>query len=87
MVKPIYYSQKMKKYYFNNTTLFGTYYAEKVFGCEKFSANEITIQEDKNGRKYFLALVKECVSKDGHKYYVMEAPYTKKSENESFATE
>lgn len=87
MVKPIYYSSKMKKYYFNNTTLFGDYYAEKVYGCENFTGSEVNIQTDKNGRKYFLALVKECVNKEGHKYYVMEAPYTKKSENEPFATE
>ena len=49
MTKAIYYSKKMKKYYFSNITVFGDYFAETVYGCENLEPGSIEIKKDKNG--------------------------------------
>lgn len=68
MTKAIYYSKKMKKYYFNNVTAFGQYFAETVYGGENLIGG--TIQTDKNGKQYILGNVVECISQNtGRKYY------------------
>ena len=68
MTKAIYYSKKMKKYYFNNVTAFGQYFAETVYGGENLIGG--TIQTDKNGKQYILGNDVECISQNtGRKYY------------------
>ena len=68
MVKAIYYSKKMKKYYFNNVTAFGQYFAETVYGGENLVGGQI--KTDKNGKQYIVGNVIECISSNtGRKYY------------------
>lgn len=68
MTKAIYYSKKMRKYYFNNVTAFGQYFAETVYGGENLVGGEI--KTDKNGKQYILGNVVECISQNtGRKYY------------------
>lgn len=65
--KAIYYSTKMKKYYFNNTTVFGTYKAETVYNGDALKGG--TIKTDKNGKKYILGYVEQVKSQKGYTYY------------------
>lgn len=65
--KPIYYSDKSQKYYFNTTTAFGKYYAQTVYGGEKLKGGKIRI--DKNGRQFIMGLVSKTKSKNGFYYY------------------
>jgi len=68
MIKAIYYSKKMKKYYFSNVTAFGQYFAETVFGGENLIGGKI--KTDKNGKQYILGNVVEVKSQNtGRKYY------------------
>lgn len=80
MTKAIYYSKKMKKYYFSNITVFGDYYAETVYGCENIDPQTIEIKTDKNGKKYFLGEVVQVRSESGKKYYKFIGPVVKKAE-------
>lgn len=66
-IKAIYYSKKMKKYYFCNTTAFGKFYAETVYNGSALKGGKI--KTDKNGKEYILGYVKKVMSKDGHLYY------------------
>lgn len=66
-IKPIYYSRKMNKYYFNNITAFGSYYAETVYNGDALKGGEI--YTDKNGKQYILGKIVKVKSKDGHDYY------------------
>ena len=62
-IKPIYYSDKSHKYYFNNTNAFGSYWATTVYNGEALKGGEIKV--DKNGRKYIMGRVEKMFSKDG----------------------
>ena len=79
MTKAIYYSKKMKKYYFNNVTAFGQYFAETVYGGENLIGGKI--ETDKNGKQYILGNVVECISRNtGRKYYKCTGYVEKKVE-------
>lgn len=82
MTKAIYYSKKMKKYYFSNITVFGDYFAETVYGCENLEPGSIEIKKDKNGKQYFLAEVIQVVGQNGKKYYKCLGPAPKKEKVE-----
>lgn len=79
-MKPIYYSEKSKKYYFNNITAFGQYFAEKVYGGENLKGGEIKI--DKNGRQYILGYVERVRSQDGRSYWKCTGFVPPKESNE-----
>lgn len=83
MIKAIYYSKKMKKYYFSNTTVFGNYYAETVYGVEQLKTEDLEIKTDKNGKLYFLGEVILTMAKNGNKYYKCIGPAPKKEKVES----
>lgn len=85
MTKAIYYSKKMKKYYFSNITVFGDYFAETVYGCENLNPNDIEIKKDKNGKQYFLAEVIQVKGQNGKKYYKCIGPAPKKDKVEGAA--
>lgn len=79
MIKAIYYSRKMKKYYFNNVTAFGQYFAETVYGGENLIGGEI--KTDKNDKQYIVGYVSECVSPvTGRKYFKCTGYVEPKSE-------
>ena len=78
-IKPIYYSDKSHKYYFNNTNAFGSYWATTVYNGEALKGGEIKV--DKNGRKYILGRVEKMFSKDGRTYYKCVGFYTPPAEN------
>ena len=61
-IKPIYYSDKSHKYYFNNTNAFGSYWATTVYNGEALKGGEIKV--DKNGRKYIMGRVEKMFSKE-----------------------
>lgn len=65
-VKAIYYSSKMKKYYFCETSVFGDFYAQKVYDGIKLKGGEI--KTDKNGKKYILGYVEKVQGKNGFYY-------------------
>lgn len=69
IVKPIYYSTKMNKYYFNNCSVLGDYVAQTVYGGENLKGGEIKL--DKNGKKFILGLLEIRKSKktDNTYYY------------------
>lgn len=83
MTKAIYYSKKMKKYYFSNITIFGDYFAETVYGCENLEPTSIEIKTDKNGKQYFLAEVVQVKGQNGKKYYKCLGPAPKKEKAET----
>ena len=66
-IKPIYYSDKAHKYYFNNINAFGSYWATAVYNGEALKGGEIKV--DKNGRKYIMGRIEKEFSKDGRVYY------------------
>ena len=72
-IKPIYYSEKTHRYYFNSVNAFGKYYAVTVYNCEALKGGEIRI--DKNGRQYILGLVEQVLSKNGRMYYRCTGAY------------
>lgn len=74
-IKPIYYSRKMNKYYFNNTTAFGAYYAETVYNGDALKGGEI--KTDKNGKQYILGFVEKVRSQNGRDYYKCTGFYIK----------
>lgn len=80
MTKAIYYSKKMKKYYFSNITVFGDYFAETVYGCENLEPGSVEIKTDKNGKQYFLAEIVQVKGQNGKKYYKCLGPAPKKEE-------
>lgn len=82
MTKAIYYSKKMKKYYFSNITVFGNYFAETVYGCENLKTEDVEIKTDKNGKQYFLAIVTQVIGQNGKKYYKCLGPAPKKEKVE-----
>ena len=73
-IKPIYYSEKSKKYYFNSTSVFGHYFAETVWNGANLKGGEI--KTDKNGRQYILGVVEKVKSRNGRYYYTCVGPYT-----------
>lgn len=78
-IKPIYYSQKMNKYYFNGTSVFGDYKAITVYGGDNLKGGEIRI--DKNGRKYIMGYVEIVKGKKGTYYKCTGfVPATEKAE-------
>ena len=85
MTKAIYYSKKMKKYYFNNVTAFGQYFAETVYGGENLIGGKIEI--DKNGKQYILGNVVECVSKNTGRRYYKCTGYVEKQEGISWTVD
>lgn len=73
-IKPIYYSNKTNRYYFNSTNAFGEYKAITVYNGESLKGGEIKV--DKNGRKYILAYVENVLSKNGRMYWRCMGFYT-----------
>lgn len=80
-MKPIYYSEKGKKYYFNNITAFGNYFAEKVYGGENLKGGEV--KTDKNGRQYIMGYVERAYNKNtGFSYWKCTGFVPPKESNE-----
>ena len=82
-IKPIYYSDKSHKYYFNSTNVFGSYSAVTVYNGEALRGGDIKV--DKNGRKYILGRVEKKLSKDGRIYYKCLGFYTPPAEDDHTA--
>ena len=82
-IKPIYYSDKSHKYYFNNTNAFGSYWATTVYNGEALKGGEIKV--DKNGRKYIMGRVEKMFSKDGRTYYKCVGFYIPPAEDDHTA--
>lgn len=76
MIKNIYYSKKMRAYYFLRANAFGEdMEIIKVYGGDKLKGAEI--KTDKNDKKYITAIVKETLGKNGHTYFEVVQPYVK----------
>lgn len=82
MIKPIYYSDKSHKYYFNELDAFGGYSAITVYGCDKLRFGDVNILEDKNGKKYFLGDVITVNGANGvyHKFNGEHIPKQREAE-------
>lgn len=68
MVKPVYYSDKMKKYYFNEN-VFGDFKAITVYGVENVTIKPEDVKLDKNKKKYVVMELKKEFNKDAYKPY------------------
>lgn len=77
-IKAIYYSRKMNKYYFCNSTAFGKFYAETVYNGDALKGGEI--KTDKNGKQYILGYVKKVRSQNNRDYYKCEGFVPPKSD-------
>lgn len=76
MIENIYYSKKMRAYYFLRANVFGEdMEIIKVCGGDKLKGAEI--KTDKNDKKYIIAIVKETLDKNGHTYFEVVRPYVK----------
>ena len=91
MIKAIYYSKKMNKYYFCEKTVFGDFRTITVYGVEKVDPSTLTFKEDKNGKKYFLGELVKTISEKGFIYYTCkgaaETGAVKESELQSQSAE
>lgn len=79
-IKPIYYSEKTHRYYFNSINAFGDYQSVTVYNCEALKGGEIKV--DKNSRKYILGLVENTLSKNGRMYYRCTGAYIPEEKEE-----
>lgn len=80
IVKPIYFSKKLQKYYFNDTSVFGDYHMAVVYDGIKLKGGEI--KTDKNGRQYILGYVEQVLSKNGYTYWRCTGYVPTEKENE-----
>lgn len=82
MVKPVYYSDKMKKYYFNEN-VFGTFKSITVYGMENLKYEAADVKTDKNGKKYILVELERKFNQDSYKpYYRVVRVAVKKVDND-----
>ena len=68
MVKPVYYSEAAKKYYFNEN-VFGNFKAITVYGMERITIAPGDVKKDKNGKSYVLIELKREFSEKNAKAY------------------
>lgn len=68
MVKPVYYSDKMKKYYFNEN-VFGTFKSITVYGVENITIKPEDVKLDKNNKKYVVMELKKEFNQAAYKPY------------------
>lgn len=72
---PVYYSTKMKKYYFNNCSVMGDYVAQTVYGGDNLKGGEI--KYDKNGKRFIIGILEIRKNKQGNSYYYCIGYYDK----------
>lgn len=80
MVKPVYYSEKMKKYYFNEN-VFGDFKAITVYGVENVQIKPEDVKLDKNKKKYVVMELKKEFNKEGYKPYFKAIRVAEKKQN------
>lgn len=82
MVKPVYYSEAMKKYYFNEK-VFGNFKTITVYGVENINIEPEDVRLDKNKRPYVVMELKREFSQENYKSYFKAVRIAKKKvENE-----
>lgn len=76
MIVNVYYSKKMRKYYFlQDNVMEDEINTITVYGGDKLKGGEI--KTDKNGKKYITGIVSHKLGKNGS-YYVCEGYYNDK---------